>query len=65
MVELGVDVVFVVDVVDLLSLDDLIFLQHLQGIVLARPIVFGHFHFPEPAFDKLEVVPLPTVRPMS
>ena len=47
------DEVLIVDMVDLLSFDDLAFVQHFQCDVLSGFFVFGHFDFPESTYGKM------------
>jgi len=43
MADLGVDELFIINMIDLLSLDDLALIKKFEGDILAGLFVFGHF----------------------
>ena len=50
--DLGVDEVFIIDVVDLLGLDDLAFVEQFERDVLSGLFVLGHFNLAEPTLTE-------------
>lgn len=50
--DLGVDEVFIIDVVDLLGLDNLALVEEFECNVLSGLFVLGHLHLTEPALSE-------------
>ena len=50
--DLGMDEVFVIDVIDLLGFDDFAFVEQFEGNVFSGFFVFGHLDFTEAALTE-------------
>jgi hypothetical protein len=50
--DLGMDEVFVIDVIDLLGFDDFAFIEQFEGNVFSGFFVFGHLDFTETALTE-------------